>query len=155
LLQMALPGAPCLYYGDEVGLQGGLDPDCRRAFPAGAAGRDEAIRDTVRALVRARHAHPSLRADRVVVAATAGEAIALERGGDAVARSMRALRRGGALHRGVGEVACARKVRKRGRSAAASCLRLARVPLAPPSLAPTRCTTPPFRTPRAPAPGGS
>jgi neopullulanase len=33
LLQMTLPGAPCIYYGDEVGMEGGADPDCRRAFP--------------------------------------------------------------------------------------------------------------------------
>ncbi len=33
LLQMTLPGAPCIYYGDEIGLEGGPDPDCRRAFP--------------------------------------------------------------------------------------------------------------------------
>jgi alpha-glucosidase len=26
-------GVPCLYYGTEVGLEGGLDPDCRRPFP--------------------------------------------------------------------------------------------------------------------------
>ncbi|MDR0199473.1 MAG: glycoside hydrolase family 13 protein [Streptococcaceae bacterium] len=24
------PGSPCIYYGDEVGLTGGMDPDCRR-----------------------------------------------------------------------------------------------------------------------------
>ena len=33
LLLMALPGAPCIYYGTEVGMTGGPDPDCRRAFP--------------------------------------------------------------------------------------------------------------------------
>ena len=33
LLQATLPGAPCIYYGDEVGLAGGNDPDCRRGFP--------------------------------------------------------------------------------------------------------------------------
>jgi glycosidase len=27
------PGAPAIYYGDEVGLEGGEDPDCRRCFP--------------------------------------------------------------------------------------------------------------------------
>jgi glycosidase len=32
-LLFALPGAPAIYYGDEVGLLGGKDPDCRRAFP--------------------------------------------------------------------------------------------------------------------------
>jgi glycosidase len=29
----AYPGAPAIYYGDEVGLEGGKDPECRRAFP--------------------------------------------------------------------------------------------------------------------------
>ena len=33
LLQMTLPGAPCVYYGDEVGLAGANDPHCREAFP--------------------------------------------------------------------------------------------------------------------------
>ena len=26
------PGIPSVYYGDEIGLQGGYDPDCRRCF---------------------------------------------------------------------------------------------------------------------------
>jgi len=34
LLQMTLPGAPCIYYGDEIGMDGLMDPDCRRAYPA-------------------------------------------------------------------------------------------------------------------------
>src|SRR4029450_1869013 len=29
---MPYPGAPMLYYGDEIGLEGGRDPDCRRAM---------------------------------------------------------------------------------------------------------------------------
>ena len=33
LLQMTLPGAPCIYQGDEIGMEGAMDPDCRRAFP--------------------------------------------------------------------------------------------------------------------------
>jgi alpha-glucosidase len=33
VVQMTYPGAPCIYYGDEVGLDGGRDPDCRRTFP--------------------------------------------------------------------------------------------------------------------------
>jgi cyclomaltodextrinase len=28
-----IPGAPCIYYGDEIGLEGRHDPDCRRGFP--------------------------------------------------------------------------------------------------------------------------
>lgn len=30
VLQMTLPGAPTIYYGDEVGMWGGDDPDCRK-----------------------------------------------------------------------------------------------------------------------------
>ncbi len=32
-LMMTMPGAPNIYYGDEIGLQGGHDPYCRGAFP--------------------------------------------------------------------------------------------------------------------------
>ncbi len=33
LCQMSMPGAPCVYYGDEIGLSAGTDPHCRGAFP--------------------------------------------------------------------------------------------------------------------------
>ena len=33
LCQMTMPGAPCIYYGDEIGMTGATDPDCRAAFP--------------------------------------------------------------------------------------------------------------------------
>ncbi len=32
-LLFTLPGIPCIYYGDEVGLTGGIDPDNRKFFP--------------------------------------------------------------------------------------------------------------------------
>ena len=28
-----MPGSPCIYYGTEVALDGGYDPDCRRCMP--------------------------------------------------------------------------------------------------------------------------
>ena len=31
-LQMTFPGCPAVFYGDEVGLSGGNDPDCRLAM---------------------------------------------------------------------------------------------------------------------------
>ena len=32
VLQFTLPGVPCIYYGDENGMEGHLDPFCRRCF---------------------------------------------------------------------------------------------------------------------------
>lgn len=32
-LQMTLPGVPCIFYGDEIGMQGYGDPFCRCTFP--------------------------------------------------------------------------------------------------------------------------
>jgi neopullulanase len=32
LTMFTFPGAPTIYYGDEIGMEGGPDPDCRRAF---------------------------------------------------------------------------------------------------------------------------
>ena len=34
-LQYCLPGVPCVYYGDEVGLMGGRDPENRSGYPWG------------------------------------------------------------------------------------------------------------------------
>lgn len=36
-LQMCFPGCPAIYYGDEIGMEGGNDPDCRRAMDWGRA----------------------------------------------------------------------------------------------------------------------
>ena len=33
LLQMTLPGVPCVYYGDEAGVEGYADPYCRATYP--------------------------------------------------------------------------------------------------------------------------
>ena len=30
---LTMPGSPCLYYGTEIALEGGNDPDCRRPMP--------------------------------------------------------------------------------------------------------------------------
>jgi cyclomaltodextrinase / maltogenic alpha-amylase / neopullulanase len=62
LAQLTLPGAPCLYYGDELGLAGGHDPGCRQGMPW-ARQQDwdvETLRWT-RELGRLRRAHAALR----------------------------------------------------------------------------------------------
>src|SRR5690606_19617905 len=33
LFQMTMPGAPCIYYGSEIGMTGATDPYNRAAFP--------------------------------------------------------------------------------------------------------------------------
>jgi cyclomaltodextrinase / maltogenic alpha-amylase / neopullulanase len=61
LFQMGFPGAPAIYYGDEIGMTGGKDPDCRGAFPTDEAAWNHALRDYVRNLIRLRHRLPVLR----------------------------------------------------------------------------------------------
>ena len=40
MVQFTWPGAPTLYYGDEAGMCGFTDPDCRRTYPWGKANYD-------------------------------------------------------------------------------------------------------------------
>lgn len=57
----AYPGAPAIYYGDEVGLEGGKDPDCRRAFPWDSADWKADLRPWFQNLIAARKERASLR----------------------------------------------------------------------------------------------
>ena len=50
LLQYALPGVPCIYYGDEAGLEGFADPHNRRTYPWGR--EDDRLRRYYRLLGR-------------------------------------------------------------------------------------------------------
>jgi neopullulanase len=71
LLQMTFPGAPSIYYGDEVGLMGGMDPDCRRGFPPESAWHQDLLHH-YRTLIALRHAHPALRVGDYQVLFTEG-----------------------------------------------------------------------------------
>ena len=64
LIQMTLPGAPCIYYGDEMGLEGREDPDCRRGFPWDPARQDSTMRDFYVGLTALRKAEPLTRRGR-------------------------------------------------------------------------------------------
>ena len=81
-LQATLPGAPCIYYGDEIGTLGGIDPDNRRAFPWEASRWDASLLDWTRRAFGLRHAEPLLRHGEVRIGAAAGQAFAFERVGD-------------------------------------------------------------------------
>ncbi|MBN1136045.1 MAG: glycoside hydrolase family 13 protein [Anaerolineae bacterium] len=61
LFQMTYPGAPCIYYGDEIGMEGGQDPVCRGGFPWDSSCWEQSLRDYVKQCAALRHAHPALR----------------------------------------------------------------------------------------------
>ncbi len=46
------PGIPCVYYGDEIGTEGGYDPDCRRCFDWEESHWDKDIRSLVKWLAK-------------------------------------------------------------------------------------------------------
>jgi len=60
LLLFTFPGAPSIYYGDEIGLPGALDPDSRRGFLLQAHWNQEVL-TYHKQLIALRHAHPALR----------------------------------------------------------------------------------------------
>lgn len=61
-LLMTIPGLPLVYYGDEIGLAGGGDPDNRRVMPWGPLGEHQAwLKARLGALAKIRAAHPALR----------------------------------------------------------------------------------------------
>jgi 4-alpha-glucanotransferase len=59
LLQMTLPGAACVYYGDEAGMFGYADPFNRRTFDWNNINSD--LHDTHKKYISLRNAHPALR----------------------------------------------------------------------------------------------
>jgi neopullulanase len=79
LATMTLPGAPCVYYGDEVGLQGRHDPDNRRAFPWDRTTWDHELLEYCRTVIRLRHERPALRHGEFRVLAAAAQTVAYGR----------------------------------------------------------------------------
>lgn len=74
VLLFTYPGAPCVYYGDEVGMTGGDDPDCRRTMVWDEAEQNRALLSFVRRLVSLRtDAHPLRRGDLSFDRALTGE----------------------------------------------------------------------------------
>ncbi len=62
LLQMTYPGAPCIYYGDEIGLTGGHDPLNRQGMPwHKPESWNRELFEYTRRLIGIRQAHAELR----------------------------------------------------------------------------------------------
>ena len=55
------PGVPCIYYGDEVGLDGDNDPFCRKPFPWDEKQQDRELLALYQRLAALRKATPALR----------------------------------------------------------------------------------------------
>lgn len=56
-----LPGASSIYYGDEIGLTGGKDPDCRKAFLWDQADWNHEIHDWFTKMIHLRRSSEGLR----------------------------------------------------------------------------------------------
>ena len=56
LIQMTMPGVPCIYYGDEAGLEGYSDPFNRGTFPWGR--EDAETEEICREMIRLRKSDP-------------------------------------------------------------------------------------------------
>jgi len=61
LFQMTFTGAPCIYYGDEIGMEGEGDPDCRRCMVWEEDEQDRELFAYYQQIIRMRKQYPALR----------------------------------------------------------------------------------------------
>ncbi len=72
-------GIPMIYYGDEVGMTGENDPDCRRSMVWDPAAQDQGLLEWHRQLIRFRKAHLALRRGTIRTVGTLNDVYAFER----------------------------------------------------------------------------
>lgn len=65
--QFTLPGAPLIYYGEEIGMDGGPDPDCRRPMIWDRGVWDTATFKFLRDLIQLRQQRRELRTGRLIM----------------------------------------------------------------------------------------
>ena len=61
LFMFTYPGAPCIYYGNEIGMDGEHDPDCRKSFPWDENKWDRDLLGYTKEIVELRKKNPALR----------------------------------------------------------------------------------------------
>lgn len=79
VLQLTFPGAPGIYYGDEVGLAGANDPGCRGAFPWDIDHAAHPVHRTVTELTGLRRKRRSLVSGTFAPLHTSGSLVVFER----------------------------------------------------------------------------
>lgn len=72
LLLFTFPGTPNIFYGDEIGLPGGHEPDCRRGFPKKYQW-DQEVLNYHRQLIRLRHIYKALRIGKYYILYAQGQ----------------------------------------------------------------------------------
>lgn len=65
-LMLLNPGMPMIYYGDEVGMDGGADPDCRRGMLWDEKRQNATVLKHYKACIKVRHELPAITQGRVV-----------------------------------------------------------------------------------------
>jgi neopullulanase len=61
LFLFSYPGAPCIYYGDEIGIDGHHDPYCRKSFPWDEERWDKDLLAYMKEVTKLRRDNPALR----------------------------------------------------------------------------------------------
>ena len=79
LFQMTYPGAPCIYYGNEIGMAGGRDPENRAPFPWDESRWDHDLLKSFKTFIQIRHMHPVLRTGEYVPVYAEGQHLVILR----------------------------------------------------------------------------
>ncbi len=80
LHQMTMPGAPCIYYGTEVGLNGGRDPLNREGFPwEKVEVNEEGLIEHIQKATYLRNTNPVLRTGDFKIVHAEGKVLAYQR----------------------------------------------------------------------------
>lgn len=85
MFQLTFLGTPCIYYGDEIGLTGTHDPDCRKCMEWDESKHDKNLYTFYRDMIALRHRYSALRTGefRFLLAKEEDTRIAYERKDDA------------------------------------------------------------------------
>jgi cyclomaltodextrinase / maltogenic alpha-amylase / neopullulanase len=85
LFQMTYPGAPSIFYGDEIGIEGALDPASRRGMPWDRSQWDTDLFDYFKRAIKLRNEQPVLRHGRLTTIYAEGDVYAMARHDDSQA----------------------------------------------------------------------